>query len=83
VAGVAHDLRLPLSHIKGYVSTLRRDDVVWEDATRGEFLADIEREVDRLAQMIDSLLRSQAVRAATAATSPRQGTHDAAEQARR
>jgi two-component system sensor histidine kinase KdpD len=63
LAAVAHDLRLPLSHIKGYVSTLRRDDVVWDDETRGEFLADIEQEVDRLAQMIDSLLRSQAARA--------------------
>ena len=59
MAGVAHDLKLPLSHIKGFVSTLRRDDMSWDEDTRQEFLADIEQEVDRLAHMLDSLMRSQ------------------------
>ncbi|MBV9545655.1 MAG: hypothetical protein JOY61_14890 [Chloroflexi bacterium] len=55
LAALAHDLRLPLSHIKGYVSSLRRDDVDWDEATRKEFLADIEREADRLAEMLNSV----------------------------
>jgi two-component system, OmpR family, sensor histidine kinase KdpD len=60
VAAVAHDLKLPLSHIKGFVSSLRRDDLTWDDATRQEFLADIEQEVDRLAQMVDGIVGSHA-----------------------
>jgi two-component system sensor histidine kinase KdpD len=52
----AHELRLPVSHIKGFVSTLRRRDVEWDEETRHEFLAQIERETDRLAQLIDDLL---------------------------
>ena len=59
LAAVAHDLKLPLSHIKGYVSSLRRDDMTWDEDTRKEFLADIEQEVDRLAQMLESLMRAQ------------------------
>jgi two-component system, OmpR family, sensor histidine kinase KdpD len=59
LAAVAHDLRLPLSHIKGFVSSLRRDDLTWDDDTRQDFLAEIEQEVDRLAQMVDGLMRAQ------------------------
>lgn len=59
VAAVAHDLKLPLSHIKGFVSSLRREDMTWDDDTRQEFLAEIEHEVDRLAQMVECLTRSQ------------------------
>jgi signal transduction histidine kinase len=59
VAAVAHDLRLPLSHIKGFVSSLRREDMTWDDDTRQEFLAEIEQEVDRLAQMVDCLMHTQ------------------------
>jgi signal transduction histidine kinase len=59
VAAVAHDLKLPLSHIKGFVSSLRRDDMTWDDDTREEFLAEIEQEVDRLAQMVDGLMHAR------------------------
>ncbi len=60
LAATAHDLRLPLSHIKGFVSSLRRDDLEWDAATRRDFLAEIELEADRLAQMLDALLQSRA-----------------------
>ncbi len=49
LATTAHELRLPLSHIKGFVSTLRRTDVEWDTETRTELLADIGLEADRLA----------------------------------
>src|SRR5947209_20056617 len=29
LAAVAHELRLPLSHIKGFVTSLRRADIEW------------------------------------------------------
>lgn len=57
---VAHDLRLPLAHIKGFITTLRREDVEWDETTRGELLADIELEADRLAHMLDALLEAGA-----------------------
>src|SRR5712664_3393425 len=60
LAATAHELRLPVSHIKGFVSSLRRTDVTWDDQTRSEFLADIEIETDRLAQLLVSLLTSRA-----------------------
>jgi two-component system sensor histidine kinase KdpD len=56
LATTAHELRLPLSHIKGFVTTLRRTDVEWDAETRTEFLAEIELEADRLAQLVESLL---------------------------
>ncbi len=56
LAAAVHELRAPVSHIKGFVSTLRQPDVEWDDATRAEFLAELEREADRLADLIADLL---------------------------
>jgi two-component system sensor histidine kinase KdpD len=56
LAATAHELRLPLSHIKGFVSSLRRTDVEWDDATRAEFIAEIDLEADRLTEIVESLL---------------------------
>ncbi|TME30476.1 MAG: hypothetical protein E6I75_20455, partial [Chloroflexi bacterium] len=56
LAATAHELRLPLSHIKGFVTSLRRTDVEWDDATRKEFLAEIDVEADRLADILESML---------------------------
>jgi two-component system sensor histidine kinase KdpD len=56
LAATAHELRLPLSHIKGFVSTLLRADVEWDEATRRDFLGEIEVEADRLSMLIDHLL---------------------------
>jgi PAS domain S-box-containing protein len=52
----AHELRLPLSHIKGFISSLRRSDLEWDRATHDEYLEDIENEADRLALLIEDLL---------------------------
>jgi signal transduction histidine kinase len=56
LAATSHDLRTPLSHIKGFASSLRRVDVQWDEETRRDFLAEIEREADRLAVLIGDLL---------------------------
>ena len=53
---VSHELRTPLSHIKGFVSMLRQPDATWDEATRQDFLAEIEAEADRLDRLIANLL---------------------------
>jgi two-component system, OmpR family, sensor histidine kinase KdpD len=62
LSATAHELRLPLSHIKGFVSTLRRPDIEWDDETKKEFLAQIERETDRLAELVDELVDQSSAR---------------------
>src|SRR4051812_33108019 len=59
LAATAHELRLPLSHIKGFVTSLRRTDVTWGEETRREFIAGIDVETDRLAELVDSLLAAR------------------------
>lgn len=58
ISTVSHELRSPLGFIKGYVTTLLREDVDWEDSTRNEFLHIIDEESDRLRALIDDLLDS-------------------------
>jgi two-component system sensor histidine kinase KdpD len=58
LAATAHELRLPLSHIKGFVSSLLRADVQWDEETRRDFLAEIETEVGRLTDLVERLLES-------------------------
>jgi len=52
----AHELRLPLSHIKGFITTLSRTDVEWDARTRRELLSEADRAVDRLERLIEELL---------------------------
>jgi PAS domain S-box-containing protein len=56
LAATSHELRTPLAHIKGFTSTLRQPDVEWDEATRQDFLAEIEHEADRLNVLIGDLL---------------------------
>lgn len=60
---VSHELRTPVALIKGYVSTLRRDDAQWDRAIVEDSLAIIEEEADRLARMIDDLLDASRLQA--------------------
>jgi PAS domain S-box-containing protein len=60
---VSHELRTPVALIKGYASTLRRDDARWDRAVVMESLAVIEDEADRLAKMIDDLLDASRLQA--------------------
>jgi len=53
---VSHELRTPVALIKGYASTLRRDDAKWDKHTISDSLAVIEEEADRLSRMVDDLL---------------------------
>ncbi|MGD2251470.1 MAG: ATP-binding protein [Anaerolineales bacterium] len=58
ISTVSHELRTPLGFIKGYVTTLMREDVDWDSKAREEFLKVIDDEADRLRELIDNLLDS-------------------------
>jgi signal transduction histidine kinase len=53
---VSHELKTPVALIKGYASTLRRDDARWDKHIIRDSLAVIEDEADRLTKMIEDLL---------------------------
>ncbi len=63
ISVVSHELRTPVALIKGYASTLRRDDAKWDKATISDSLAVIEEEADRLSRMIDDLLDASRLQA--------------------
>lgn len=65
IATVTHELCTPLGFIKGYATTLLRNDTTWDDKTRREFLTIIDEEADRLRELIDSLLDSSRLQAGT------------------
>ena len=60
---VSHELRTPVALIKGYASTLRRDDARWDPHVLQDGLAVIEEEADRLSRMIDDLLDASRLQA--------------------
>lgn len=61
---ISHELKTPVSIIKGYAETLRRDDVQWSAETVREGLLVIEEEADRLARQIQDLLDVSRLQAA-------------------
>ena len=65
VATVSHDLRTPLGFIKGYTTTLLREDTDWDVPTFREFLGIIDDEADRLQELIDNLLESSRLQSGT------------------
>ncbi len=65
IATVSHELLTPLGFIKGYATTLLRDDTNWDDSTRREFLTIIDDEADRLHELIENLMDSSRLQAGT------------------
>ena len=58
IATISHELRTPLGFIKGYSTTLLRQDTEWDEATRREFLTIIDEEADHLSVLIENVLES-------------------------
>jgi signal transduction histidine kinase len=65
VATISHELRTPLGFIKGYATTLLREDTTWDEDTQREFLNIIDEESDRLRELIDNILDSSRLQSGT------------------
>ncbi|MDP3185701.1 MAG: ATP-binding protein [Anaerolineales bacterium] len=63
VSIISHELKTPVALIKGYVSTLRREDATWDRAIVKDSLRVIEEETDRLTTMIEDLLDASRLQA--------------------
>jgi signal transduction histidine kinase len=63
ISVISHELKTPVSLIKGYAGTLRREDACWDEETLRESLAVIEEESDRLNTLIDNLLDASRLQA--------------------
>jgi two-component system, OmpR family, sensor histidine kinase KdpD len=56
LSSVSHDLRTPLSTIKTAVTSLQAKEVQWDEEARYDFTSAIERECDRLNELVENLL---------------------------
>ena len=65
VSTISHELRTPLGFIKGYSTSLLRQDTSWDEETQKEFLTIIDEEADRLALLIDNVLESARLQSKT------------------
>lgn len=65
VSTISHELRTPLGFIKGYSTSLLRQDTTWDEATQREFLSIIDEETDRLARLIEDMLESARLQSKT------------------
>lgn len=63
ISTISHELRTPVALIKGYASTLAREDADWDIDTLRQSLAVIEDEADRLTELIDDLLTASKIQA--------------------
>lgn len=65
ISVISHELKTPVSIIKGYAGTLRRPDANWSPEVLEESLAVIEEESDQLTNLIDNLLEASRLQAGT------------------
>ncbi len=63
VSVISHELKTPVSLIKGYANTLAREDADWDAATVREGLQVISEESDRLNALINNLLDASRIQA--------------------
>ncbi len=76
LANVSHELRTPLTSIKGFASTLLRDDVRWSEAEKKNFLKTIDQESDHLARLVNDLLDMAQIEAGVMVMQQEKSTFD-------
>jgi signal transduction histidine kinase len=65
VSTISHELRTPLGFIKGYSTSLLRQDTSWDMETQKEFLTIIDEEADHLSLLIENVLESARLQSKT------------------
>ena len=65
VSTISHELRTPLGFIKGYSTSLLREDTSWDAETQKEFLKIIDEEADRLSLLIENVLEAARLQSRT------------------
>jgi two-component system sensor histidine kinase KdpD len=63
LSSVSHELRTPLATIKASVTSLRSEDISWEDEARADLLAAIDEETDHLNRPVGNLLNMSRIEA--------------------
>lgn len=63
ISTIHHELRTPIAIIKGYASTLRREDVEWDADVIRDNMGIIEEEADRLTTLVEDLLTASKIQA--------------------
>jgi two-component system, OmpR family, sensor histidine kinase KdpD len=71
LAMISHELRTPMTSIKGFATTLLADDVVWPPDKQLDFLQTINREADKLSDLIEQILDLSRMEAGILRISPR------------
>ena len=65
ISVISHELKTPVSIIKGYAGTLARKDAEWSKEVQHEYLTVIEEEADSLTDLIDNLLEASRLQSGT------------------
>ena len=65
LATVSHELKTPLGFIKGFATTLLREDAQWKPNEKKEFLEIIDDEADNMGELINNLLDSSRLQSGT------------------
>lgn len=58
ISMISHELRSPLGFIRGYTTTLLREDAHWDEKSQRDFLEIIEKETTSLQDLIENMLDS-------------------------
>ncbi|HEV7898972.1 MAG TPA: ATP-binding protein [Planosporangium sp.] len=70
LSAVSHDLRTPLSSARAAVTSLRGDDVAFDEQDRAELLATAEESLERLGRLVENLLDMSRLQAGALAMHP-------------